>query len=239
MTLKKQVSSIVLWLTPLTILSCIWNMNAQIASGVYIADIDNVRHELKIEDDYFIHAAYQISPAKFIKTVGGFYTVANNILKVKLEFNSKYKADGLTELAIPIVVENQQLILPMDGELVFEKNETIQQDLDGIWLFATRGPDESQERRGDENPRKTLKLLLDTRFQWIAFNTETMEFSGTGGGTFSSTDGNYIEKIDFFSRDDSRVGATLKFDYKLKNGDWHHTGKNSKGEPMYEIWARR
>ena len=214
-------------------------VTAQIEPGVYISETDDLRHELKIVEDYFVHSAYSTAPPKFIKTVGGFHSYTDGILKVELEFNSNHSEDGLTELAIPLTIKGESLVLPMDGELIFEKKEAVNQDLDGAWLFATRGPDEGQERRGDENPRKTLKFLQDGRFQWIAYNTDTLEFSGTGGGAFTSDNGEYVENIDYFSRDDSRVRATLEFDYELKNGDWHHTGNNSKGEPMYEIWAPR
>ena len=213
--------------------------SAQIDDGVYISDVDNLRHELKIENDYFIHSVYSQAPAKFIKTVGGLFTMKNNTLNVTLEFNSNHENDGVTELSIPILRERDKLIFKTEPELVFLQVESLEQDLDGAWLFATRGPDKGQERRGEENPRKTLKFLFDNRFQWIAYNTETFRFHGTGGGSFSSEDSSYKEKIDFFSKDDSRVGATLTFDYEIKGKDWHHTGKNSKGEPMYEIWSKR
>jgi len=80
---------------------------------------------------------------------------------------------------------------------------------------------------------------MDGRFQWIAYHTETFKFSGTGGGSYTSKDGIYTENIEFFSRDNARVGASLKFGYEINGNDWHHTGKNSKGEPMYEIWQKR
>ena len=220
-------------------LSVGWTLSGQINSGIYISDFENVRHELKITDDYMIHTIYEKNPARFIKTTGGFYTIDGSDLHVKLEFNSNHEADGITNLNTPFEIEDDQLVLGTKPKLTFNHIESMEQDLDGQWLFATRGPDEGQERRGDENPRKTLKYLQDNRFQWIAYNTETFKFSGTGGGSFSSEDGKYVEKIDFFSRDDSRVGAELKFDYELKGKDWHHKGKNSKGEPMYEIWSRR
>lgn len=212
---------------------------AQINPGIYISDIDNVRHELKMTDDYMIHTIYEKSPARFIKTVGGFYDIDGSELNVKLEFNSNHEADGVTSLNISFALQDDQLVFGTNPKLAFNHFESIEQDQDGQWLFAARGPDEGQERRGDENPRKTLKYLQDNRFQWIAYHTETFKFSGTGGGSFSSENGVYTENIEFFSRDDSRVGATLTFDYELKDGDWHHTGKNSKGEPMYEIWAKR
>lgn len=212
---------------------------AQITSGVYISDVDNQRHELKVTDNYLIHSVYEESPAKFIKTLGGFYTIENSALHVKLEFNSNYDTDSVTALHMNFEIKGDQLILNTDPKLVFNHFESLEQDLDGQWLFATRGPDKGQKRRGEANTRKTLKYLQDNRFQWIAYDTEGMQFKGTGGGSFSSEDGQYVEKIEFFSRDNSRVGAELKFNYETKGDDWHHTGKNSKGEPMYEIWAKR
>ena len=52
-------------------------------------------------------------------------------------------------------------------------------------------------------------------------------------------DGIYKEEIKFFSRDDSRVGAILPFNYELISGEWHHKGKSSKGGPIHEIWIQR
>lgn len=239
MALKKSFYLLMVWSLLIGLGTKPAFITAQVEPGVYIAKMNNMEHELKIKDGYFIHSIYQTDPAKFMSTVGGFYTAENNQLKVKLEFNSNHAEDGVTELSIPIRSENGKLVFKTNPEQVFLQVEALEQDLDGAWLFGTRGPDEGQERRGEENPRKTLKFLLDNRFQWIAYNTETMKFFGTGGGSFSSEDGTYIEKIDYFSRDNSRVGATLDFAYELKDGDWHHKGKNSKGEPMYEIWARR
>lgn len=135
--------------------------------------------------------------------------------------------------------EALNITLPTKGQLQFVKLPELTQDLDGAWLFATRGPDTGQERRGDENARKTLKFLMDGRFQWIAYNIDSFKFSGTGGGSYTGMDGNYTEQIEFFSRDNERVGANLDFDYERKGDDWHHTGKNSKGEPLYEIWQIR
>ncbi|MEO9892468.1 hypothetical protein [Aurantibacter sp.] len=212
---------------------------AQIKSGVYISDLDNVIHELKITNNYMVHSIYEKSPSRFIKTEGGSYTIKGSELNVKLEFNSNFEGDNIKSLHIPFTVKNQQLILGTNPRLLFDKSKTTTQELDGQWLFATRGPDTGQERRGEQSARKTLKFLIDGRFQWIAYNTETFKFHGTGGGSFISKNGNYTEKIEFFSKDNSRVGATLNFQYEIKNNDWHHTGKNSKGEPLYEIWSKR
>src|SRR5690606_36833077 len=111
--------------------------------------------------------------------------------------------------------------------------------LHGAWLISGRQVDGKIEKRGTSGPRKTMKILTGTRFQWIAYNTQTKAFMGTGGGQYTTLDGTYTEQIGFFSRDDSRVGASLPFGYKLEQGDWHHFGKSSKGEPIYEVWSKR
>lgn len=235
-----KTSSSLLVLLYLCLFSCYNIASGQITQGVYIhkAPLNDtvVTHELKIANDYLIYTTYKEVPPEFISTVGGFYSLENDTIKVKLEFNSNYENNVITKIALPYEVNGSNLIL--DGK-AFEAIPQLTQDLDGQWLFATRGPDTGQERRGEANARKTLKFLLNGRFQWIAYHTETYRFSGTGGGTFSAKDGKYIENIGYFSRDNNRVGAELDFMYEVKGNDWHHTGKNSKGAPMYEIWARR
>ena len=84
-----------------------------------------------------------------------------------------------------------------------------------------------------------MKILSGTRFQWIAYDTEKKEFKGTGGGTYTTTSGKYSETIEFFSRDNSKVGINLEFSYNLENGEWIHKGKTSKGAPLHEIWTTR
>jgi hypothetical protein len=218
-------------------------ISAQMPPGIYISDSENVRHEVKINHDYFIYSAYKISPPEFIRTLGGFAqlekTVVGEQLIVLLEFNSTYERDSIRQLSIPTHMDGETLHLNWFEKLKLTVSKKTEQDLDGTWLFATRGPDEGQERRGEANTRKTLKYLQDGRFQWIAYDTDGLQFKGTGGGKYTSIDGIYTENIEYFSKDNTRVGASLEFNYEIKGDDWHHTGKNSKGAPMYEIWSRR
>lgn len=221
-------------------LQSVWS---QIPTGVYTTDIEQVRHEIKIDEGYFIYSEYQTSPAAFIRTLGGFVqieqTSVGSKLVVLLEFNSNYEQDTIRQLSMVANMEGETLELDWFQKLTLSPVKKTAQDLDGQWLFATRGPDKGQERRGEANTRKTLKFLLDGRFQWIAYDTEGFQFKGTGGGNYTSVDGIYTENIEYFSRDNARVGASLEFNYEVKGADWHHTGNNSKGEPMYEIWSRR
>ena len=84
-----------------------------------------------------------------------------------------------------------------------------------------------------------MKFLQDGHFQWIAFNTDTFQFFGSGGGFYTAENGIYTENIEFFSRNNTSVGRVLPFQYSVKGVDWHHQGKSSKGDPMYEVWTQR
>ncbi len=110
--------------------------------------------------------------------------------------------------------------------------------LSGAWLITGRYRDGEMSER-TPGVRRTMKILSGTKFQWIAYNVETKEFFGTGGGSYTTKDGKYTENIEFFSRDNSRVGASLQFDFKLEDGKWRHSGKSSKGDPLDEVWTKR
>ncbi|MEA1787588.1 hypothetical protein U1E44_15910 [Arenibacter sp. GZD96] len=217
-------------------------LQAQIAPNVYLhksgEDLSIVLR-IMLDKDYFVYTEFETTPAKFGKTLGGFYTVKDDELHVALEFNSNFESDAVKTLRIPFSYKENKLVLDLKGERDFSVDINDAQELDGKWLMAGRVVDHAEQRRDTTAPRKTMKFLCNGHFQWIAYNTETMAFSGTGGGSFTSKEGIYIEKIVFFSRDASRVGAALDFKYDLKGTDWHHTGKSSKGDPLHEIWAKR
>ncbi len=203
------------------------NSRAQVFSIVETKDTKEIVHKILLDEQYLIHTAYENDPAKFIKTRGGFYTREGDVFIVDLEFNSNFEKDSLRTLTI-------------------EKNtnwKNISKEslpLEGKWLMGGRVQDDgAQNRRNTDGPRKTMKFLLDGHFQWTAFHTGTMQFSGCGGGTYSIQDGHYSETIDYFSRDNSRVTMTLDFQYNLQGDDWFHKGFSSKGDPMHEIWVKR
>lgn len=215
---------------------------AQPGPGVYMATEDSGertwQHKIVLSDQYITHTVYSAEPAEFVYTRGGFFTSNDEAILIKLEFNSNFEEDGLKELSLPYRAEGDRWVIG-EKDLKFTRSVPQNQELDGHWLFATRGPDTGQERRDDSNPRKTLKVLADGSFQWIAYHVGDFRFMGSGGGSFSSENGVYTENIEFFSRDNARVGARLDFNYEIEGDDWHHSGKNSRGEPLYEIWSRR
>ena len=218
-------------------------LHAQELKGVYVAMEESfgqvITHELKFGNTFSTHTVYQVDSPFFIKTLGGFYEQKEDVILLVLEFNSDYAKDSITTKTLSYELDGDKLILNGNKKRIYVKQAVISQDLDGTWLFGTRGPDLGQDRRGDTRSRKTLKFMIDGRFQWIAYDVGDFRFMGTGGGNYTAEDGKYTENVEYFSRDNSRAGTSLKFMYKVHEDDWHHIGNNSRGEPMYEIWMRR
>ena len=191
-----------------------------------------------VMDGYLAETLYHAESGAFIRTFGGSWTVDKNLFLLKLEFSS---ADSSA------VGKTTEQIFDLKGDtIIFEGSDKVwtridhgqKSDLNGAWLITGRKRNGKMSRRtpGD---RKTMKILSSSRFQWIAFNTATGKFSGTGGGSYTAENGNYTEHIKFFSRDNSRVGAELSFQYEIIENEWHHSGLSSKGSPIYEIWSPR
>ena len=187
----------------------------------------SIVYKVQKDSNYLIETVYQINPSKFLSTRGGFYHYRDGILNLDLEFNSNYTNNSITQV---------EYIIPTNAKII----SNTELELNGKWLMGGRINSEGKETRRDiSRPRKTLKFLTDGFFQWTAFNTETFQFYGCGGGKYSAQEGQYEESIEYFSRDDSRSGQTLSFKYEQKNNDWHHTGFSSKGKPLHEIWTLR
>lgn len=201
---------------------------AQVFSFNSLSDDSKNHHRILIDKEFFIETVFDSDDGDFILTRGGFYTKSkNNDLDIIFEFNSNYKIDSLKKLTFSRLDE-------------LKKESELDQDLDGKWLMAGRvGIDGKEKRRDLNRSRKTLKFLIDGFFQWTAYNTENFQFFGSGGGTYLASKGQYNESIEFFSRDKTRVGMTLSFDYEKKADDWYHSGFSSKGNPLNEIWTLR
>ena len=189
---------------------------------------------LVFSGNYFSHTRYEADT--FISTRGGTWHQEEDELVLTYEYHTED----------PDQVGEQEKILLKQAEnyLILSKQAFKKIDdgspgkLNGAWLITGRMRN-GELRQRTPGPRKTMKILSGTRFQWIAYHTDTGEFFGTGGGTYTTKNGKYTENIDFFSRDQSRVGAQLEFDYEIKDGKWHHSGKSSRGKPIYEVWTLR
>lgn len=195
-----------------------------------------VTHVMTFDSSYFSEAVYVDEPALFLYTQGGSWKLENDQLLIAYEYHSMDTSKAGQTASLDIQINDELLY---SSGLEWKKIDSGRPgELAGAWLITGRQRNGEMTRR-TPGERKTMKILSGTRFQWIAYHTGTGKFSGTGGGTYTTENGQYTEHIEFFSRDNSRVGASLQFNYQLDSGEWHHSGLSSKGSPIYEVWTPR
>tara|TARA_R110002051_G_scaffold325867_1_gene432572 strand:+ start:110795 stop:111508 length:714 start_codon:yes stop_codon:yes gene_type:complete len=200
---------------------------------------DALKNTIIFTDGHQVSTTYEAKTGKFISTTGGSYTLSGDTFIEMVEFDTEDTERVGTEVVHKVALNDEKIRFTATGEEFKRIDDGTLGKLQGAWLMSGRVVDGKKQQRATDGPRKTMKILSGTRFQWIAYNTETKQFMGTGGGTYTTVDGVYVENIGFFSRDNSRVGASLDFKFELKDGDWHHSGLSSKGDPINEIWSLR
>ncbi|MEC3879875.1 hypothetical protein [Parapedobacter sp. 10938] len=212
--------------------------------GAWHTQQGSIQQTAVFVDGYLSHSVFDVKNKKFISTRGGTYTTENGKLAVTWQYDTEKAADepsndtwvGTTS-TFDISV-GRKLITNLPGSSTsWQRVDSNDGAMAGVWRISGRkqGDNISKMALGD---RRTLKILSGTRFQWVAINIKTGEFSGTGGGSYTFENGKYTENIEFFSRDNDRVGASLTFDGEIDNGSWHHSGLSSTGNPIYEIWTK-
>lgn len=202
-------------------------------------DGNQVKNVIIYSDGFYAISTYHAKTGKFISTKGGSWKLKDNTLSQQIEFDTQKPENVGTKKSYTIAITDTTLAITDSNTKYTRIDDGTPGKLKGAWLMSGRVRDGKTQQRDTNRPRKTMKILSGTRFQWIAYNTETKQFMGTGGGTYTTQDGKYTENIKFFSRDDTRVGNSLQFNYELKEGHWHHSGLSSKGDPIHEIWSKR
>jgi hypothetical protein len=194
-----------------------------------------------ISDNYLSIASYGLLNKYFERAEGGPFTMSGDKMTYTPEFNS---ADT-NKIGIPVIFtvsrKNNVLTLRYEEAMVWMLvDDAGNTPMAGAWHITERaqGDQGGLVEIHQKGTRKTLKLLSATRFQWFAIDPAVKGFYGTGGGTYTAQNGKYTENIQFFSRDNNRVGASLKFDWKLDGGKWDHSGKSSDGKPIHEVWEK-
>lgn len=192
-----------------------------------------------IADNYLMQTTYE--PNRYISTRGGSWQQTGSKLNLAVEFDTRDSSRvGQTE-SYQITQHANSLVLngPTGSQTFKRVDEPAPPGpLVGLWRITGRADDAGQVTTMQRGARKTVKLLTRSRFQWAAINPQTKQFFGTGGGTYTLKDGQYTETIDFFSRDNNRVGKSLTFATDVKGTEWHHTGQSSTGGKVNEIWSR-
>ena len=242
MKTNNQICFVALMLSANVITSCFYsadNSGNNGLNGGWLFENNNHQQVLLFADNYFSQTGYNQQEKKFQFTRGGTFELQNGQVNTKIEFDTRRNDEIGKTFTYRFSLNNDKLTLDINGEKqTWKQVDKGAENLAGTWKITARKQDDKIVQIHQTGPRKTLKILTETRFQWAAINPETKEFVGTGGGSYSFKNGKYTENIEFFSRDSSRVGAALTFDGKLDKGAWHHSGLSSRGDSIYEVWGR-
>ncbi|MDZ7896510.1 MAG: membrane or secreted protein [Arcicella sp.] len=197
-------------------------------------------------DNYLMYAVYDVAGKKFMSAGGGSYTLlsagVNKIFSFKREFDTADSTLVGITVANKYTAKDNDLsivegVLAGDWKRIDESKSP--KTMASVWRIRARENKDFKMETMLKGSRKTLKILSGSRFQWAAFNTDTHQFFGTGGGTYTvNKDGKYTENIEFFSRDNKRMGTSSTFDCVLNGKDWTHAGQSSTGVRVHEIWAK-
>jgi hypothetical protein len=231
----------------LNIIICLFvglTMQAQSPIGAWESISTNeagqkIRWVVVFSENYQVATHYNSDTGEFIDTNGGSWSIKGKQMTEIVEFDSRLPERVGSSVSFDVNLSETEMSIVGHNVTLTRIDDGSPGKLAGAWLMSGRKRNGEIQTRSTDGPRKTMKILSGTRFQWIAYNTETKQFLGTGGGTYSTENGSYVESIEFFSKDSSRVGAKLDFKFKLIDGQWHHSGLSSKGNPIYEIWSLR
>ena len=161
---------------------------AQDLQGAWVRDLDTAIQYMTIVDNYFVVSTFHVDNKKFIRTRGGRINIDQENIAGVVEFNTDNKDEVKLSFSYDHKLKGKKLHLPAEG---ISKEWTRVDDgktgLSGNWQIVGR------HQNGNMVPmnpgaRKTIKIMSGTRFQWAAINSETGEFFGTGGGTYTFKD---------------------------------------------------
>lgn len=207
-------------------------------TGAWHAMNGTTEYVFIFQDGYFTCSVFDKQNKKFLRTYGGTCSESGGQLHVNMEFDTESKDNVGGHRHFPVTLTGNTMKLILGNEMgEWKRADDGAGPLAGNWRITGR-MNNGQMQQMQRGARKTLKILSATRFQWMAINPESKEFFGTGGGTYTFKNGKYTENIEFFSRDSSRVGASLSFDGSVSNNIWTHKGLSSRGEPIHEEWSR-
>ena len=130
---------------------------------------DNTTEILLFSGDYFTWTKHSTDKGAFLWTKGGKWRMDGKKMMLEYEFHTTTPDLVGTIESIQAKAKNQQLKLKKFGKWMAIEEATS--PLTNPYLFSGRKRNGELQRRDTDRPRKTMKVLTDTRFQWIAYNT--------------------------------------------------------------------
>jgi hypothetical protein len=121
------------------------------------------------------------------------------------------------------------------GEVPSKKATEIQ----GTWKLVSYNYGGDSIMKPVYEKLERLKLITDSKFCWIHFNSEDHIVTSSAGGSYSFDGENYTENLEFGGMGmKDYLGKSQKFTVKVENNKLYLSGALSDGLKIKEVWER-
>ena len=109
----------------------------------------------------------------------------------------------------------------------------------GTWRLASKKYGADQEFSEFPPEQRRIKLITETHFTWVQFDTATKKSQGMAGGAYSLSGNTYTESVDWAdSGTDSYLGKKHVFIIRVEGDKMFLSGSLPDGLKLEEIWER-
>jgi hypothetical protein len=117
------------------------------------------------------------------------------------------------------------------------KQKTV--SITGTWQLASYKYGSALSGFTDVPPgQKRIKLITDTHFTWINYDTNTNRITSSAGGTYTLVGDTYTESIDFGMGMDSYLGNKPAYKVTVEGDMFFLSGELTESYKIEEIWQR-
>ena len=166
------------------------SLNANDIRGAWMEQKGDQEQVVMFIDNYFTNTVYSKAGRKFISSSGGKYSIKNDKVEIEYEFDTRNKEIIGQVKIYPFKLKENELSIDLDNNKgKYKRIDNGSAPLTGVWHITSRMQNDKLEPIHRTGTRKTIKILSGNRFQWAAIGPGTKEFSGTGRGSYSFTEG--------------------------------------------------
>jgi hypothetical protein len=198
-------------------------------------ELEDVKTVMIVADNYLVATTYTLK-GRYIGLSIQKWTQNDLIIDLEIVFDSDFPESTGERKQIELEFWADRMTFKGSSTRIWTRiDEVSTKELPGTWQIKQRTVGGVPEVMDPNSTRKTLKMLSDTRFQWVEYDTQKGELYGTAAGTYTAIDGKYIENVEMYSRDISKVGVSSGFDYVQVNGEWSYSGQSVEGTEIREV----
>jgi hypothetical protein len=109
----------------------------------------------------------------------------------------------------------------------------------GTWELVSTKYGDAKDMTDYPKEHRRLKMLTETHFTWVDYDTTTRKIASSAGGPYTLKDGVYTETIEFVGEGmEPYLGKKQEMTIKVDGDKLYQSGHLSSGYKIEEIWQR-